>query len=144
MKKNILYTFLAALALVVSAAPVQAEHGHWEGRGGDMHHWGGGSWHHGWYDGRLGWWWVVGGLWYPYAAPIYPYPDPYAPPVVVQQAPPPAVVIQQTPPAPSVSTAAPPSQVWYYCEEPKGYYPYVPSCAKGWRVVPATPSDMPR
>jgi len=26
---------------------------------------------------------------------------------------------------------------WYYCEEPRGYYPYVKSCPQGWmQVVP--------
>jgi hypothetical protein len=31
---------------------------------------------------------------------------------------------------------------WYYCEDPKGYYPYVESCPQGWRrVAPTPPSD---
>ena len=75
---------------------------------------------HGRHDGRVGWWWVVGGVWYFYPAPVYPFPDPYVPP-----APPPVVI-------------TPPPQ-FYLCESPRGYYPYVPSCPGGWRVVPATP-----
>ena len=28
---------------------------------------------------------------------------------------------------------------WYYCEDPRGYYPYVPDCPGGWmKVVPNT------
>jgi hypothetical protein len=58
---------------------------------------------------------------YPYPYP-YPYPD-YAPPVAY------------TAPAP---VAAQP-QTWYYCDDPKGYYPYVSTCNQGWRQVPAKP-----
>jgi hypothetical protein len=86
----------------------------------DFNHWRAGNWQHGRHDGRVGWWWVVGGVWYFYPAPVYPFPDPYVPP-----APPPVVI-------------TPPPQ-FYLCESPRGYYPYVPSCPGGWRVVPATP-----
>ncbi|MFZ5774923.1 MAG: hypothetical protein ACOY3Z_05520 [Thermodesulfobacteriota bacterium] len=102
----------------------------------DLHRWRSGSWRHGRHHGRLGWWWVVGGIWYFHNAPSYPYPDPYVPPVVVQQAPPTVVVQQPIPAAPS-------GQTWYYCDERGGYYPYVPVCPSGWRVVPATPGDIP-
>jgi hypothetical protein len=58
-----------------------------------------------------------GPFWAPYWAPYpyaYPYGYPYAyPPVVVQ--PPPQVSVQPPPSPPS----------WYYCDNPKGYYPYV-------------------
>jgi TatA/E family protein of Tat protein translocase len=37
------------------------------------------------------------------------------------------------PPAPPLPT------YWYYCDNPLGYYPYVPQCPGGWRPVPATP-----
>jgi hypothetical protein len=68
--------------------------------------------------------WGWGPYWPPYA---YPYSYPYVyPPVVVQ-------------PAPPVSTP-PPSQFWYYCDNPKGYYPYVAKCPGGWRQVPPNPS----
>jgi hypothetical protein len=58
----------------------------------------------------------------------YPYPY-YWPPVVAQPSPP-QVYVQppETPPAESY---------WHYCENPKGYYPYVSQCPGGWmRVVP--------
>lgn len=71
----------------------------------------------------------LGPVWAPYAEPYaYPYRYRYAyPPVVVQ--PPPQVYVQPPPPQP----------MWYYCENPQGYYPYVPQCPGGWRQVPATP-----
>ena len=68
-----------------------------------------------------------GPFWAPYWAP-YPYGYPYAyPPVVVQ--PPPQVSVQPSPSPPS----------WYYCDNPKGYYPYAQQCPGGWRQVPAQP-----
>jgi hypothetical protein len=57
----------------------------------------------------------------PYAYPPYAYPD-YAPTTFPQQAPGPA-----------------PAQSWYYCDAPKGFYPYVQSCGSGWRQVPTVP-----
>jgi hypothetical protein len=91
------------------------------------------AWRHGVFVG-------VGPLWYPwhpwYGYP-YPYPYPYAypaPPVVIER-PEPQVYVQSQP-------AQPPAQnYWYYCEDPKGYYPYVSQCPRGWmQVVPQAPS----
>lgn len=106
--------------------------------------WRGGYWHHGWYSRRYAWWWVVDGYWYPYPRPFYPYPIYVPEPVYVAPAPvyvPPVYV----PPvyAPPVASA-PPAQYWYYCDNPRGYYPYVPSCGGGWRAVPAVPPAAPR
>jgi len=100
----------------------------------DLPRWRSGHWNHGYHDGRLGWWWVVAGLWYFYPQRVAPYPDPYTPP--------PVVIVQPTQPAPA-QTAPPPAQYWYYCDAAKGYYPYVPSCPAGWRMVPATPAGAP-
>ena len=99
----------------------------------DLPRWRAGYWHHGAHEGRLGWWWVVGGLWYFYPQPVYPYPDAYTPPVVV---------IQQTPPA-VPGAPAPQAQNWYYCASANSYYPYVPTCPEGWKMVPATPPGVP-
>jgi hypothetical protein len=95
---------------------------HW---GGDIHafhdhdlaYWHQGHWFHGPHGGRNGWWWILGGAWYFYPAPVYPYPDPYIPPVMA-------------PPPPAMA-------YWYYCRNPRGYYPYVPACYGRWREVPA-------
>jgi hypothetical protein len=35
--------------------------------------------------------------------------------------------------------AGPQQQFWYYCDAPKGYYPYVSNCSHNWRHVPSTP-----
>jgi hypothetical protein len=92
--------------------------------------WRGGYWHHGYYGPRYGWWWVVPTGYYYYPEPVYPYPDYYRPPVVVveREAPPPVVGV-------------PPQQYWYRCDDPDGYYPYVPECRGEWKKVPATPPD---
>ena len=37
--------------------------------------------------------------------------------------------------------AAPQLAVWYYCNKPQGYYPYVRTCPGGWEKVPARPPD---
>jgi hypothetical protein len=87
-------------------------------RNRDLPRWRAGKWHHEFHDGRLGWWWVVGTIWYFYPRPVYPYPDPYAPQVILPPAPP---------------------QYWYYCSSSGAYYPYVPVCPEGWRMIPAAP-----
>ena len=59
--------------------------------------------------------------------PVYAYPPPYYYP--------PTVVVRPAPPLPA---GAPPPQFWYWCDEPQGYYPNVPSCNRTWREVPAS------
>ena len=105
-------------AAAIAAAPASAQH-----RGG-FH----GGWHGGWGWGvSVGfynpWWSGYYGPW-----PYYPY---YADP--------PVTVIQQGVPQ---AQAAPAS--WYYCDAPAGYYPYVQTCSKPWRAVPATPPAAPQ
>lgn len=80
-----------------------------------------GHWVHTWHDGRNGWYWAGPDFWYWYPAPIY-----------YDYAPPPAYV---APPGPA------PQPTWYYCDSAKGYYPYVRSCASGWRAVAANSQD---
>lgn len=65
---------------------------------------------------------------YPYWDPyVYPYGYGYGPPVVVQRA------------APQVYVQPPPQQYWYWCDNPKGYHPYIQQCPPGWmQVVPPT------
>lgn len=91
----------------------------------DFERWRGGRWWHGRHEGRLGRWWLVGGLWYFYPTPVYPYPDPYRPPIIVNA------------PVPPVEPAQP--QFWYYCANPRGYYPYVTQCYSTWQRVLAAP-----
>jgi hypothetical protein len=72
----------------------------------------------------------------------YYYPPPayyYGPPAVVYAPPP---VVYAPPPAyePPVTYMSQPQQYWYYCDDPRGYYPNVGACPQGWRAVPATSS----
>ncbi len=123
----------AGLAMV--AGPGEPAQAQWH-RDRDIHHfhehdfdrWRAGRWVHGPHGGRVGWWWVVGGAWYFYPAPVYPYPDPYVPP---------AVVVAPAPP-PAAAAPVPPAQ-YYFCDRPRGYYPYVAACHVPWRVVLAAP-----
>jgi len=79
--------------------------------------WQHGSWRHERHGDRFGWWFVVDDDWFLYPEPIYPYPD------YVQY------------------NALPPNAgaVWYRCDDPQGYYPYVARCYGPWQIVPATP-----
>ena len=84
--------------------------------------------------GRIGI--VIGPGWGPWWGwPYYPYYPNYSPsPVIIQQEP--ETYIQQ-PPQEDVPN------YWYFCQDPKGYYPYVKKCPKGWLKVvpPSAPSD---
>jgi hypothetical protein len=76
-----------------------------------------------------------------FGVPVVPAPWYYAPPPVVY-APPPVVyapppVVVSPPPQPAYVSQ--PTQTWYYCDNPKGYYPYVATCNGAWRQVPAQP-----
>jgi len=136
---------VAAVALAVlggaasiPAAPAAADyyhHGYWHGgywHGGYPGYWHTGYWHNGWYGGRFGWWWVTGGGWYYYNAPVYPYP------AAVSE-------VYVTPPATvAAPPAAPAPQMWYYCDNPAGYYPYVQTCSQPFRpVVPSVQQAAP-
>ena len=108
---------------------------HWHER--ERAIWRGGVWRHEKYMGRYGWWWITGGMLYFYAEPVYPYP--LVVPDVVYELPvddqPPQEYTQQPPEDPNY---------WYYCEDPKGYYPYITECPGGWMTVvpqPAAPGQ---
>lgn len=90
------------------------------------------AWHGGWHGGWYGGWYAPYGYPYGYAPPV---PYTYAPPVVIQRAEPQVYIQQQ-----------PQQQYWYWCQDAKGYYPYVQQCPAGWmQVVPqATPPTGPR
>ena len=112
--RKIIIVILAALALVIVNS--QESHAYRGGHGGHF---------------RVGVW-LGPGLWWPNYYPYYPYYP--APPVVVQE--PPETYIQQPP-------ADQEPDYWYYCPEPKGYYPYVKKCPKGWMKVipPSAPTE---
>src|ERR1700731_299688 len=81
--------------------------------------WTRGRWSHRWWNGRYGWWWNAGGIWFWYNAPAYPYPT---------------VVSDNYYEEPEYNESGP---TWWYCYNPAGYYPYVPSCYGQWTPVPA-------
>ena len=105
-----------------SAAPVIAWHGGYGYRGH-------GYSAHGYYGYRRPAVVVVPRVVVPFGVPHLDSPLVIAPPPVYVQ-PPPQVYIQSPPPQPS----------WYYCDNPPGYYPYVPQCPGGWRQVTPAPS----
>jgi hypothetical protein len=161
--KRFAMIMLAAATLVggigIASAQMHGSHG---GRGGAMSSggWhGGGTWHGGgnWHGGNFhngnfrsrvfigvgfgapfwGWGWWPGyysPYYYPAYYPAYPYYDgdyyPYDSSTYIEQGTP---TYSQSAPAYGQGT-----QYWYYCPDPAGYYPQVPTCAKGWlRVVPS-------
>ena len=59
----------------------------------------------------------------PYPPELYASPQPYLPPRTVYAPP---------------SSEGPSQQIWYYCRDPMGYYPYVQNCSSDWQTVPAS------
>jgi len=78
------------------------------------------------------------GIGVPFYAPA-PYPYYYGPPAVVY-APPPVAYAPYPADPPPVTYMSQPQQSWYYCDNPRGYYPNVGACPQGWRAVPAAPA----
>jgi hypothetical protein len=52
-------------------------------------------------------------------------------------------VVYEAPPVEYIEAAPAPASpgVWYYCPEPKAYYPDVTECPGGWVSVPSVPPD---
>ena len=137
---------ILATMLFASAIPGHARGGGRHGGGGHGFHGGHGWKGHGGHGGH-GWGGVgvtigVGPYWWPYGYSYgypygysygypygysYGYPYTYTPPVYVQ----PSQQLSIQPPS------SPP--VWYYCDDPQGYYPYVQQCPGGWRTVAPSP-----
>lgn len=75
-----------------------------------------------------------GGPWGPYGYGYYPPSYYYPPAVIVQQ---PVTYVEQNSSAPFAPAAE--AGWWYYCDQSRGYYPYVRECPTGWQRVPPTP-----
>ena len=110
-----------AVAGPLTVTPAEAGGGHW----GPPRAYSPGHWPHSHRYDNSGLWGIAGTslLLYPFVAQPRP------------------IVIE--PPAQVVAPPAPAPQSWYYCDSAKAYYPYVDSCAEGWRAVPATPPATP-
>jgi hypothetical protein len=123
MKKLIVMIIISlGLFLGFSSNAFCARDGRHSGGGG--HFYRGGYHHHG--GPRV----FIGGY---YGFPYY-YSYGYYPKVFVQ--PPYSYAI----PEPPVYSESAQPYYWYYCNDPKGYYPYVTSCPGGWaKVVPTPP-----
>ncbi len=123
----------AMMGSLMVAPNVQAHSGYYHGYGYHGH---GGYWHggRGFYGFGLG---LATGalLTYPYYD--YAYTGYYSPSYVERS----SVTVYDNSPSQVVQSAPNTSTlpIWYYCESPKGYYPYVQSCPSGWQKVPATP-----
>jgi hypothetical protein len=89
-----------------------------------------------WGRARVGVGVYVGGpYWGPYWGPAYYYPPPY-------YYYPPAAPAQPTEYIERIDSAE--RGWWYYCEQSRGYYPYVKECAGAWqRVAPVPPAPTP-
>jgi hypothetical protein len=112
MRKAVL-ALLLLLAGVMAAGTASAH-----GRGGARVHFG---------------FFVGGPVWGPWYYPP-PYPYYYPAPVYVTPPAPPVYVERQ-----DVAPTSQPQDWWYYCEQSRGYYPYVKSCPGGWQRVPPAP-----
>ena len=89
--------------------------------------WTQGRWRHTNHNGRNGWWWYTDGAWFFYDQPVYPYPGYVSEDYSVDDG--------------DDGYAAPyqGGYVWYYCNNPAGYYPYIQSCRGPWEPVQPTP-----
>ncbi|MBA4372726.1 MAG: hypothetical protein C0402_07650 [Thermodesulfovibrio sp.] len=81
--------------------------------------------------------------WYPYSYPYfypygygygYPYGYPYG--YGYRE---PSVVIERSPDTYIEQNDTQQEYYWYYCDNPKGYYPYIKRCPDGWKRVLPTP-----
>jgi len=130
---------ILATMLFASAIPGHARGGGGHGGGGHGFHGGHGWRGHGFHGGHgwrgYGWRGVgvtvgVGPYWGLYGWPYgYPYAYPYTYPS--------QIYVQPSQPLSVEPPSSPP--VWYYCDNPQGYYPYVQQCPGGWRTVAPSP-----
>jgi hypothetical protein len=103
------------------------------------------AWH---YGPRVSLGFSYGGYWGPgpfWGPPWYPAYY-YAPPAVIVTSPPQPVQYIERPVAPAPAPVQQQSQAanltpgyWYFCENPRGYYPHVKECPVPWKAVAPVP-----
>lgn len=120
--RKIVLSLLSSM-LLAAAAPAAQAHDHYRDRG----HYHGPRTSFGFYMGV-----PFGNPWY-VPPPSYYYSAPQT--VIIRAPEPPPVYIERQ--APVAAPSAPP--MWYYCNNPQGYYPYVRQCPSGWLQVAPTP-----
>jgi hypothetical protein len=167
MKRFAMILVAAAMLIGGTGVAMAQHHGGGGGMGGGGMHGGGGAWHGGggsWHGGSWGghwhggWGWHgtsvvigIGGPWwgwwpayypyyygygYPYYYPYYPYSSPYYSDAPMYDS---GGYVQRPDAEYQGDTSQAPTQggYQYYCPNPAGYYPQVPTCAAGWlRVIP--------
>jgi len=132
---------VACAVVPMSSAMAQSHGGRGVGvRGGAGGFRGGFGGFHGY--GRPGFGFYFGGPYfgwpYYYGTPYgYPYPYGYYSPYAYSY--PNLGDGYSYPPQQPVGSAAAPESYWYYCDDPKGYYPYIATCNGQWREVSPTP-----
>ena len=128
-----LLTMAMVLLGAVASSAAWADRGHHGG-----HHGRGGA-HVGLFFSAPLVWPYAYGPYYPYSYypySYYPYYYPYYPSGVLVQAAQPEVFVEQ---GQQQSSA---QNYWYFCSNPKGYYPYVKECPPGWvQVTPQAPAS---
>ncbi len=150
MKRFVLLVLTIFLLFAIPSGYAGGGHGgggHGGGHGGGGHGGGGhgGSGHGGGHGGHGGGhygghssWYIGYGGYYPapyYYYPYYSYYPAYYPARVVANEPATQTIYVEK------SAQAEPDY-WYYCTDPKGYYPHVERCPTGWlQVVPRSPQD---
>jgi len=75
-------------------------------------------------------------------APVYPYPYYYPPYYRHHYFYPPTIIVPTPAPTYIQQPLAPlqyPANYWYYCNNPKGYYPYIRQCLSPWQQVDTIP-----
>jgi hypothetical protein len=107
---------MIVLLLVVGIVPVAFARGSPGGfHGGGFGH---GGFHHGFHHGFHGW---HGG----------PFHHPHLHGGIIVETPPLWVA-----PDPFIGLTPEPPAIWYYCTDPSGYYPTVPTCRVPWTLYP--------
>lgn len=86
---------------------------------------------------------------WPYPAYSSYYPSPYEPyypysssqTIVIQSPPAQTQYIEKDDTNADDNTSMPEENYWYYCKNPKGYYPYIEKCNTQWQKVIPFPQD---
>ena len=129
MKRSIILLLFAGLSVIVSGNALADRHHHHHSRTSVGIMFGTPGWGSPFWGSPFGgspfWGYPSYSPYYPFYpyAPYYPYPSQT---IVIQ--PSPTRYIQKN----NDENA---ENYWYYCSDPKGYYPYVPKCNANWQKV---------
>jgi hypothetical protein len=126
MRRSKSVAVIILLLGLLASSVAWAHRSHHGAPGGGFHH------HHGHGGASVGV--VIGTPWlWPYYSPPPTYL--YYPPLAAAPASPPVYIEQGN----EQGDIEAPSSYWFYCGNPKGYYPYLKDCPGGWQQVPAQP-----